>query len=64
MDRFVPGPIVFRGQTYASIEEMPAEVRQAYERALRMLDETVPGGDLDIWEDEGPGEKCGPGPSL
>jgi len=64
MDRFVPGPIVFRGQTYASVEEMPAKVRQAYERVLRMLDEVAPGGTLDAWEDEGPGTDFSPGPSL
>ena len=53
MDHPVPGPIVFRGQTYASVDEMPAAVRQAYERVLRMLDEAAPGGALDTWE-EGP----------
>jgi hypothetical protein len=43
---------------------MPAEVRQDYERALRMLDETVPGGARDAWEDERPGTGSWPGPAL
>ena len=64
MDRFVPGPVVFRGQTYARVEEMPAKVRQAYERALRMLDEAVSDGAPDAWEEEGPGTSFSPGPSL
>ena len=62
MDRIVPGPIVFRGQTYRSVDEMPARVRQAYERVLRMLDDMVPLGAPDAWEEWGPGEEFAPGP--
>lgn len=51
MDRIVPGPLLFRGRTYRSPEEMPAPVRRAYERALWALDGTVPTGAPDAWEE-------------
>lgn len=54
MDRIVPGPILFRGQTYRSLEDMPAPVRQAYERALRALNGTIPIGAPDAWEEAFP----------
>jgi hypothetical protein len=62
MDRIVPGPIVFRGQTYPNVAEMPVEVRQAYEQVLRVLGDAVPGGAPDAWEERGPGEGPSPGP--
>ena len=55
MDRIVPGPIVFRGQTYRSVEDMPTKVRQAYEQVLRMLDNLVPSSAPDTWEEVHPG---------
>jgi len=63
VERTVPHPIVFRGQTYASVPEMPTEVREDYERALRMLSEAIPTGVPDAWEEEGPGAVSAPGPS-
>ena len=57
MERTVSRPIVFQGQTYASVDEMPAEVRQAYERALQMLNEVVSDGAPDAWEEESPGAR-------
>jgi hypothetical protein len=62
VDGIVPGPIVFRGRTYRSVDEMPAKVRRAYEQVLRMLDDMVPSGAPDVWEGWGPGEGPWPGP--
>ncbi len=62
MDRIMPGPVIFRGQTYRSVGEMPAKVRQAYEEALKRLQDAVPSGTWDAWEERGPGEAPSPGP--
>ena len=57
MDHIVPGPIVFRGKTYRSVDEMPAKVRQAYEQVLRMLDDLAPISAPEPWVEWGPGEE-------
>jgi hypothetical protein len=63
MERIVPGAIVFQGQSYLSVDEMPAGARKAYEHALQMLGDAVPSGAADAWEEEGPGPRAAPGPA-
>jgi hypothetical protein len=41
--------IVFNGKEYASVEEMPAEVRQAYERLMRMA-AAIPKGPARVFQ--------------
>jgi len=44
------GAITFAGQTYHSVDDMPPDVRRAYERVMAALAETIPSGVPDIWE--------------
>ena len=46
--------ITVNGKTYASVEEMPAEVRQQYERAMSMLPDRDGNGVPDVLEGKGP----------
>ncbi len=40
--------IKFNGQTYASVEDMPPEVRQVYERMLKLLPDEDKNGEPDL----------------
>lgn len=46
------GAITFAGRTYDSVDEMPPDVRQAYERVMAAFADTGQSGMLDIWEME------------
>jgi hypothetical protein len=59
MEPSVPSPIIFRGQTYPSVDDMPTEIRQAYEEVLRMLNGLPPASIPDEWVEWGP---AGPWP--
>ena len=46
--------IVFRGKVYGRLDDMSPEERQAYEQVLRTLDEAIPAGAPDAWEEWAP----------
>lgn len=46
----MPNKIIFNGQEYASVEAMPPEARQAYERLTQILPDTDKNGVPDILE--------------
>jgi hypothetical protein len=44
------GAITFAGKTYHSVDDMPTDVRQAYEQVMAALANTNPCGVPDAWE--------------
>ncbi len=53
---FSPGApgILFRGTVYPTPDDMPPELRRAYEQALKALREASPIGAPDAWEEGSP----------
>lgn len=55
MDETGPRRIVINGKSYESVEDMPPELRDVYERAVRMLGDADGNGVPDVFEGKGPG---------
>ena len=50
--------VVFRGKVYGRLDDMPPKERQAYEQVLRTMDEAIPAGAPDAWEEWDPTARC------
>lgn len=55
MEREPAGKIVINGREYASADEMPPAIREAYERALALTADTDANGVPDVLEGKGRG---------
>jgi hypothetical protein len=46
-----PQEVVFRGKVYGTLDDMPTKERKAYEQVLRTLENAIPSGAPDTWEE-------------